>query len=129
MREVLKTFVPRTHWAATNVNLVPTVAHGAQLARWGGVGVFGAFWMIGTNRDLMRDLCCFVSCDLFFVVVFEFFSLERRRCIMQTIFFFSRFARSRLCRALLPLAMLLLTGDNAFAWAKSFVVDPPTDEN
>ena len=67
MREVLKTFfVPRTHWAATNVNLVPTVAHGAQLARWGGVGVFGAFWMIG---------------------------------------------------------------DNAFAWAKSFVVDPPTDEN
>ena len=47
MREVLKTFVPRTHWAATNVNLVPTVAHGAQLARWGGVGVFGAFWMIG----------------------------------------------------------------------------------
>ena len=49
MREVLKTFVPRTHWAATNVNLVPTVAHGAQLARWGGVGVFGAFWMIGTT--------------------------------------------------------------------------------
>ena len=50
MREVLKTFfVPRTHWAATNVNLVPTVATSAQLARWGGVGVFGAFWMIGTN--------------------------------------------------------------------------------
>ena len=49
MREVLKTFVPRTHWAVTNVNLVPTVAHGAQLARWGGVGVFGAFWMIGTT--------------------------------------------------------------------------------
>ena len=48
MREVLKTLVPRTHWAATNVDLVPTVAHGAQLARWGGVGVFGAFWMIGT---------------------------------------------------------------------------------
>lgn len=49
MREVLKTFfVPRTHWAATNVNLVPTVATSAQLARWGGVGVFGAFWMIGT---------------------------------------------------------------------------------
>ena len=49
MREVLKTFfVPRTHWAATNVNLVPTVATSAQLARWGGVGVFGAFWKIGT---------------------------------------------------------------------------------
>ena len=52
--------------------------------------------------------------------------------MMQTvIIFFSRFARSRLCRrALLPLALRLLTGDNAFAWAKSFVVDPPsTDEN
>ena len=79
MREVLKTFVPRTHWAATNVNLVPTVAHGAQLARWGGVGVFGAFWMIGTNRDLMRDVCCFVSCDLVFFFV-EFFSRTTAVC-------------------------------------------------
>ena len=83
------------------------------------------------SRFDVRDLCCFVSCDLVFVVVvFEFFSLERRRCVMQTLLFFSRCARSsRLCRALLPLAILLLTGDNAFAWAKSFVVDPPTDEN
>ena len=64
MREVLKTFVPRTHWAATNVNLVPTVAHGAQLARWGGVGVFGAFWMIGTNNReyLMMFGMCVVLC-------------------------------------------------------------------
>ena len=60
MREVLKTFVPRTHWAATNVNLVPTVAHGAQLARWGGVGVFGAFWMIGTNL-MMFGICVVLS--------------------------------------------------------------------
>jgi len=58
MREVLKTFfVPRTHWAATNVNLVPTVATSAQLARWGGVGVFGAFWMIGTNLMMMFGMC------------------------------------------------------------------------
>lgn len=57
MREVLKTLVPRTHWAATNVDLVPTIAHGAQLARWGGVGVFGAFWMIGTRLSLMFGIC------------------------------------------------------------------------
>ena len=61
MREVLKTFfVPRTHWAATNVNLVPTVATSAQLARWGGVGVFGAFWMIGTNL-MMFGICVVLS--------------------------------------------------------------------
>ena len=94
MREVLKTIVPRTHWAATNVNLVPTVAHGAQLARWGGVGVFGAFWMIGTNRDV-RDLCCFVLCDLVFVFVFEFFS--RTTAVYNANYFF-------LTRAVAPLS-------------------------
>jgi uncharacterized membrane protein len=65
MREVLKTLVPRTHWAATNVDLVPTIAHGAQLARWGGVGVFGAFWMIGTNLFVMMMM--FGICVLCFV--------------------------------------------------------------
>lgn len=76
MREVLKTFfVPRTHWAATNVNLVPTVATSAQLARWGGVGVFGAFWMIGTNLMMMMfGICvvfCVSLCDLIVFVVVQ----------------------------------------------------------
>jgi hypothetical protein len=48
MREVLKSFIPRQHWAASNVEVVPTVANVTQLAKWGGVGVFTAFWMIGT---------------------------------------------------------------------------------
>jgi len=47
MREVLKSFIPRQHWAASNVEIVPTVANVKQLVQWGGVGVFTAFWMIG----------------------------------------------------------------------------------
>ena len=47
MREVLKSFIPRQHWAASNVEIVPTVATVKSLAQWGGVGVFTAFWMIG----------------------------------------------------------------------------------
>ena len=47
MREVLKSFIPRQHWAASNVEVVPTVANVKQLVQWGGVGVFTAFWMIG----------------------------------------------------------------------------------
>jgi hypothetical protein len=48
MREVLKTFIPRAHWSSANVDIVPTTASAVKLAQWGGVGVFTAFWMIGT---------------------------------------------------------------------------------
>jgi hypothetical protein len=48
MREILKTFIPRAHWSSTNVDIVPTTASAMKLAQWGGVGVFTAFWMIGT---------------------------------------------------------------------------------
>ena len=117
MREVLKTLVPRTHWAATNVDLVPTIAHGAQLARWGGVGVFGAFWMIGTTLYDVRDLR----------VVF---------CVSRVISSSSSSSSSNsslsndggVYNANSSFFLTILTGDNAFAWAKSFVVNPP-DEN
>ena len=54
MREVLKSFIPRQHWAASNVDIVPTVANVKQLAQWGGVGVFTAFWMIGAFSFTFR---------------------------------------------------------------------------
>ncbi|CCO20725.1 unnamed protein product [Bathycoccus prasinos] len=59
MREILKTFIPRAHWSSTNVDIVPTTASAMKLAQWGGVGVFTAFWMIGTRSHR----CLNTSCD------------------------------------------------------------------
>ena len=34
-------------WSSAYVDTMPTQRHVAGLARWGGVAVFGVFWMIG----------------------------------------------------------------------------------
>ena len=100
MREVLKSFIPRQHWAASNVEIVPTVANVKVLAQWGGVGVFTAFWMIGT--------CC-----VFCVAI----SLSLLRLKTTSLTFSSPIPFS-----------YRTTGDKSFAWAKSFVVEPPSEE-
>jgi hypothetical protein len=101
MREVLKSFIPRQHWAASNVEIVPSVAHCKQLAQWGGVGVFTAFWMIGT--------CCVLFCDLSFS-----FASENNLSLTFS--------------SPIPFSYRTTTGDKSFAWAKSFVVEPPSEE-
>ena len=108
MREVLKSFIPRQHWAASNVEIVPTVATVKSLAQWGGVGVFTAFWMIGTAICVLLFLR---SLSLSFV-------FENNLSFVADPF-------------LLPDPSLLhrtTTGDKSFAWAKSFVVEPPSEE-
>ena len=47
LREIAKQVIPRSQWAATYVDTMPTMRHARGAARWGGVAVFGLFWMIG----------------------------------------------------------------------------------
>jgi hypothetical protein len=111
MREVLKSFIPRQHWAASNVEIVPTVANVKQLAQWGGVGVFTAFWMIGAFSFTFvsfRDLSLSLSLS---------FRLRRPKTPH----------RPRLFSAKLSFFDARTTGDKSFAWAKSFVVEPPSE--
>ena len=68
MREILKTFIPRAHWSSTNVDIVPTTASAMKLAQWGGVGVFTAFWMIGTRSSLFEYVLLRAKCVRSFVL-------------------------------------------------------------
>jgi len=47
LREIAKQVIPRSQWAATYVDTMPSMRHARGAARWGGVAVFGLFWMIG----------------------------------------------------------------------------------
>jgi hypothetical protein len=49
LRELAKTVIPRGQWAATYVDTMPTRRHISGYARWGGIAVFGVFWMIGDD--------------------------------------------------------------------------------
>lgn len=111
MREVLKSFIPRQHWAASNVDIVPTVANVKQLAQWGGVGVFTAFWMIGAFSFTFRFA---ISLSLV---------LSLSACVVRP----KTPHRPRLFSEKLSLFDARTTGDKSFAWAKSFVVEPPSE--
>jgi hypothetical protein len=114
MREVLKSFIPRQHWAASNVEIVPTVANVKQLAQWGGVGVFTAFWMIGAFSFTFR-FAIFFSLSLSLSLSFR---LRRPKTSHRPRLLFSE---------KLSLFDARTTGDKSFAWAKSFVVEPPSE--
>jgi len=113
MREVLKSFIPRQHWAASNVDIVPTVANVKQLAQWGGVGVFTAFWMIGAFSFTFR----------FAISLFSFLSLSLSGVVRPKTPHRPRLLFSEK----LSLFDARTTGDKSFAWAKSFVVEPPSE--
>jgi len=110
MREVLKSFIPRQHWAASNVDIVPTVANVKQLAQWGGVGVFTAFWMIGAFSFTFRFA---ISLSL----VLSLSACVVRKHLTDLVSFLEK----------LSLFDARTTGDKSFAWAKSFVVEPPSE--
>lgn len=49
LREIAKSIIPRSQWSAAYVDAMPTMRHARGAARWGGVAVFGLFWMIGDD--------------------------------------------------------------------------------
>ena len=49
LRELAKTIIPRSQWAASYVDVMPTARHAKVAASWGGAGLFTVFWLIGDD--------------------------------------------------------------------------------